>query len=391
MVLPQGERATPLAFHYLEHLVWLNAIGPDKVGPDRDSNAATSAIAVDYWLSGEEKDLRSIFRRLAHVFRPLTLSRDVAGNEREILLREYEERVVGHPLVRAALAMDAFLYAGNRLALSPAGSPEAIRVLEFEQARLLHKATHQPGSAMVLVIGNVRKKQILQAMEEAGWPRGKGEGPAPAPPRFHLAEPVTKVFHFTDPHVQPRLIWRRVVQLPAPVDFDLLEAEGALLSAIFDTDLRGGLAGPLRYDAAIAESFAIAVRPIDERHVELVFDAVPETRVSTRRLRGTFERELARIAREGIPEATYRRVFRRFGYWPEWDDEQEVKRWLAAYSLDRVFALRRPLSREAIRKMRDRLSRRALNDLLRRLVHKGRTAVAHVEPSSEPESGENAR
>jgi len=379
LVFPQGDRATPLAFHYLEHLTWLNAVGKEQLNAGRHSNAWTKQIALGYWLSGGTGELADILRRLSGVFKPIDLPRGFAEDERRIMVREYEQRLFDNPGARAGLAMDAFLYAGNRDALSPLGTPAEIGSLSYDRARALHDTTHRPENARLVVIGDVTRAEVWQAMQKADWPEAQGKRAAQPQPPFKLAEPATTTLRYPDRHAAPRLVWRKVVTLPEPVQFDLLEAETALLRDILDTTLPGGLAGPLRFDATIARSFSIGIWPIDEDNIEISFAAYPDRGVTLAALRAAFEETFARIARDGIPEATYARVLKRFNdYWPDWEDADKTARWMANYTLHRVGALRKPLDRDEIKRLPGRLSREALNTLLFQLAGRGRTAVAFI-------------
>ena len=382
VVFPQGDGATPLAFHYLEHLAWLNAIGAEACPADRDTNAWTSSVAAAYWLTGSPEDLTEILARLAGLFKPLDLPRDFAEEERSILLREYEARSQDNPDAQASLAMDAFLYKENRLALSPLGTPQTIAALDYDATRALHGATHRPELARLVVIGDVSERQLRRAMRRAGWPETQGTRPGTAPPPFVLAAPEAAVFRYPEPDATPRLIWRRVVTLREPVPFDLLEAETAFLRDILDTNLPGGLAGPLRFDAAIARGFDIGLGPIDERHIEMSFVAEPDRDVSLAGLQAGFEAALNRISEVGIPEATYARVHERFDdYWPDWSDRDETADWMAGYVLDRVSALREPLAESALKELKPQLTRVAVNDLLGALTTgPARTAAAFIGP-----------
>ena len=46
------------------------------------------------------------------------------------------------------------------------------------------------------------------------------------------------------------------------------------------TNLPGGLAGPLRFDRFVAQSFALAITPPDDARIERVFAAEPDVGVT---------------------------------------------------------------------------------------------------------------
>lgn len=337
---------------------------------------------MGYRLSGEAKDLPELLYRLSRVFDPIDLPPDRARQERAVILREYERRVARSPGAMVMQAMDAFLYEGNAAAHSVMGTPDEIEALDPDRARALHAATHRPGNARLVVIGDVTRQHVRRALRDIGWPDPSEDGfAAIAPPPFELAEPDTRTFPRPDRNVAPRLIWRRVVALDVPVQFDLLEAQTALLRDILYTNLPGGLAGPLRFDARIARSFDLRIRPLDEDDIEIEFIAAPDRGVTLAALRAAFESALAEVSVTGIPETTYSRVFKRFrGFWPDWTDAEETEGWMARYVLDRVSALRVPLSKAELRQIGGALSIETANMLLRHLAGEGRTAVAFLGP-----------
>ncbi|WP_428545951.1 M16 family metallopeptidase [Profundibacter sp.] len=367
-----------LQMHYVEHLSWLNAVGSQDHPKDRDTNAWTTDLAVGYWLSGKPEDLPDLLRTLAGVFEPITLPDDFAGQEKTILRREYDLRLVDNINRQAATVMNAFLYQGNAIATSPLGTPEQIAALDYDAARALHDATHLPQNATLVVVGNITDGQVQEAVAAAGLAGKIGTETQITPPDFNLAPAETRVFTFDDPAAAPRMIWRKVVTLKQPVNFDLLETQTALLGDILDTNLPGGLAGPLRYDAFITRRFSVSVIALDERHIELRLSAAPDRGVSFARLQAAFETALA-ISEQNIPPATWERVRERFKtYWPDWNDKKEVGNWMADYVLNRVQNLRIPLGKAELRQLDVQLARDDLNELLLALAGPGRTAVAFI-------------
>jgi hypothetical protein len=279
--------------------------------------------------------------------------------------------------------MNTFLYQGNAIASSTLGTPTQIAALDYDQARALHDQTHRPENATLVVVGNVTANELQRAMEVAGLAGKLDHSVEIAPPPFVLTAPEIRIFTFPKPEAAPRMIWRKVVALDQPVDFDLLEAQTVLLRDILDTNLPGGLAGPLRFDAFITRSFDISVFPLDDRHIELQFSAAPDQNISFADLREAFEAALSTSA-QGIPSDTWQRVRDRFKtYWPDWNDEKAVATWMAEYVLDRVQALRRPLSEAALQGLDAQLAREDINKLLGALDGPGRTAIAFIGKDTE--------
>ena len=365
--------------HYVEHLAWLNSVANPGKGNARHSNAWTGEISVGYWLDGEPQDLDEMLETLSNIFAPIDLPRKFAEEERNIIQREYERSIAGNINARADEAMNEFLYRNNQIATSLIGTPNAIMAFEYDDARALHAATHWPGNTTLVAIGDVTERQVLRALRKLKLPEPRDDVAKIGLPQFELAAPTETVLQFPSPDATRRMIWRRVIELETPVQFDLLEAQTALLRDILDTSLPGGLAGPLRFDAFVARNLDIGVWPIDENSVEMRLTAIPDSDVTFSELRSEFEDTLNEIAVKGLPHTTFSRILDRFdGFWPDWDDKDETANWMADYAFDRISLLRDPLPKSELKLLAGELSLETTNDLLRRLSGEGRTAVVLI-------------
>lgn len=375
----------PLA-HYAEHLAWLSAFKGIPRGTNRHSNAWTNHYTVGYWLSGSEDELSEMLARLSRVFDPIVIPKDYADEERDIVLREYDFRITGNLNAQAEIKIDTFLYEGNTISASVIGTPQDINTFDYEEAKLLHAATHRPENTTIVVVGDVSERRVQRVLRKLNLPKQLGSERETSAPQFELAKSGQKTFQYKDDSAAPRMIWRRVVTLDDSTQFDLLEAHTALLSDILSTSLPGGLAGPLRYDAAIARGFDIHVWPLDEDNIEISIAAEPDQDISLQELRRKFEDTLASIGASGIPVGTYTRVLKRFeSYWPRWNDENETAEWMADYVLDRLSHRREPLSEREIKKLQNQISHEQINSLLRALTGSARTATAFIDSQEIPE------
>ncbi|MFC7369321.1 M16 family metallopeptidase [Vreelandella zhaodongensis] len=367
--------------HYVEHLAWLNTVGAKQRSANRHSNAWTNPYAVGYWLSGKPDELDDLLQTLSGLFEPLEVPAKFAAEEREIILREYEAHMVDKPDAQAAEAMSAFLYAGNNIASSVLGTPDDIRGFSYDDARALHAATHRPENATLVVTGGVTEREVSRALKTVDWPAKQSADAESQPPTFELAKPADTLLRYPEKEASARVILRHVAALPESIPFDLLEAHALLLADILNTNLAGGLAGPLRFDNAIARGFDVQAWPLDERHIELRFRAAPDRGVSLRAVQKAFRDTLAEISDTGIPDETYQRVLNRFeDFWPDWEDDDDAARWMADYTLERVAALRQPLPLSDVKRLEQQLSHQRINTLLNTIAGNGRTAVAFIGP-----------
>lgn len=364
--------------HYAEHLAWYSAIGEEARGPDRHSGAWTSHRAVFYSLSGKPEDLPQLTSTLARVFDPITLDTRFAKEEREIIQREYQAMFANDVTRRADEALTAVLHEGTLLAPSIIGTPAQINALDYDAARVWHRATHRPENAVFIFRGDVGRLQVWRALIGLRLERGHSD---PVTFRYQMGPEITHQVNFPDDTAAPRMIWRRVVALDAPMQIDLLEARLDHLRAMLDTNLPGGIAGPLRFDARIAQSFRIDLYPIDAQHIEMRFQASPDAGVSLPQLRSAFEDTLSTIATNGIPPQTSDRVMARMDqYWPDRADRDKSARWIADHTLRRVLDLQDPQSARALRALAPRITHDSLNALLASLSQPGRTAIAFITP-----------
>jgi predicted Zn-dependent peptidase len=375
LVLPRAAYPGPLA-HYVEHLSWLPNMGKDSRPFDRHTNAVTGPLTIVYWQSGDPKQLPDMLRKLATVFEPIAVPREFAEQERDIVLREYDLRMADNPDGKIGEDVNAFLYAGNPDAYSVIGKPAEIRAMTFDEAKAFHAATHRPELARLVMIGDISKKELRRAMKTAGFPALSGDRARITQPPFTLAGLESRNFAYPNHEIAPRIAWRKVVTLPAPVDYDLLVIQSRLLRNILETSLPGGLAGPLRHDNMIARAFSISITALDEDNVEIGFYGDPDTGVTFSQLQSAFETALASSAKS-IPDATYKRVRERFkDYWPDWNDREKVGDWMADYTQARVQNLRQPLPENRIRKLDAKLKKQDIERLLKALAGPGRLAVA---------------
>lgn len=364
--------------HYTEHLVAMSALADDLNAADRHANAYTSEISVGYWVKGPKEDLPQILENLGGVFDPISLDIDFANEEVDIVRREYDLRSEGNLNYLAYVAMTPFLYKGNDVGGWSYSTPESIALLDYEQAVEYFEATHHQASAILLVLGDVSEKEVQKALDASGIKPLTGPVVDVGPSPFTLASPDTKNFIFNKETAEPRILFRKIVTLDKPVDFDFLQLQTSQLRAVLDTNLPGGIAGPLRYDNFIASSFWISVNPINEQNIELWFIANPDADVSFEQLQLAFEDAL-KSAGDGIPASTYERVQARSEqYWTDWEDKDDAIKWMSAYAKDRATSLRTPLSMDKLKKLSEQVSLEHINALLATLQKPGRQAVAYI-------------
>lgn len=369
--------------HYAEHLAWNNIAEGVVDNFSQHSNAWTSPFVIGYWLSGPKEKMADNVRILSNVFNPIEVTPNFASEEVGIVQREFDLRLAENVDAQAYEAMGQFLYQGNILATSLLGTREDIRTFTLEEARKYHAQTHRIDNAKLLVTGPVKRKAVHRAVKKAGMKQLlKKDENIFKPVLFELAALEQKKFTFDAKEAESHIVFRKIVKLSEEVDFELLDLQARFLSAVLDTNMPGGIAGPLRYDEFIARSFYIAVSALDEQHIELYFGATPDAGVSLIQLNQSFSNVLATLASEGMPQSTFDRILKRTAsYTVDWESKKDVGDWMSQQVLARLRVLREPLSAKKLKKLETQLSLSGVNALLKELQKPGREAVAFIENS----------
>lgn len=369
--------------HYTEHLVWNGISSAGKIKADQHSNAWTSNTTVGYWFSGSKSDFPIMLKQLSTVFAPISVTPVFAKQEANIVLRERDYRFADNVYAEANIQMNKFLYKGNPSATSVIGDAAAIRNLNLDEAKTFHSATHKQDNAVLLVIGDLSKRDVYAAIKEAEIAPLTRKTLPLVPARFSFAGVAIDKFYVNKVDVQPRMVWRKIIKLDSSVEYDTLDLNSRVVSHILGSNLPGGLAGPLRYQAFITSSFDVNVSAIDEQHAELRFSAAPDSGVSIQQLQTAFEVALKESIK-GISAATLDRVWKRKGaFEPDWNENKQVEGWRGNYVFRRVSMWREPLATADVQQLGADLTLESVNKLLKAFGSPGRLAVTFFTDNKE--------
>lgn len=369
MVGPEGQ------LHYVEHLSWLNAIGNNRLGTGGDSNAWTDKSSIGYWLSGPKDKLKENLGILSHVFDPISLPTDFALQERDIIQREYDYRIGNNHDAQIEEILDKMLYEGNGLARSPMGQKSEIAQFELSQALAIHNSTHNASNAILVVVGDITMAEVRMAL-----PSLKSAA-AITPPiqALVMASPTTQTTTFPDVPLSPKIIWRRIVEMPQPSQYSLLDQRCQLLKEVLLANLPGSLTKSLRYDNFFARSFDLSIQAIDDRHVELRFSGYPDKNIKLVDLQSAFEKTLSQSASNGIPQDTFDRVKARvIKDLPKTNQDSALSEWAKKKVIQYISAGHIPPALAEVKKLESDLTVSSIDSILRMIVGQGRTAVAFV-------------
>ena len=363
--------------HYVEHLAWQSALGASVGLLDRHSNASTTSMTTDYFLQGPASDLNSMFDTLTKVLAPLTVDQKFAEDERNIILREYDYRRRDRPLAAIEEALKRSLLGSDPRARSVLGAPNDITQFSFDEARTLHASTHCPANSVLVVGGPITAVEITTLLARPIDVRACKNAISPKP----LIMPLTDTMQIVsnEANAPPHLMWYKLVELDTPIEIEQLDVGLYALGSILNANLPGGLAGPLRDDADIADSFQLWLYPVDERHVEMGFFAKPRQGVTLAQVLEAFNKALGEITETGIPNTTFQRVRDRVkNGLPDWKDRIKVSDLMWRDVLDHAYLHRLPLMEEELKKLPDLLEQTKVNNLLKNLAGAGRIRFAFI-------------
>jgi len=293
--------------HYVEHLAWLNVFQSSGLDSDRHSNASTMVLSTSYFISTPRDKFQASLGYIGGVFAPITLDDAFMREERGIVQREYEYRVLGNPTHKIDQEISRLVYNGNRFSRSLIGTPQDITSFSIADAISLHKTTHTPANTVVVIYGNLRGINVEKVLAKVFPSVSDIERTAPQIPVDIYPNERVVLNRVANGIQQPELHYRKLVTLTEAMSIDVSKAQLSMLFEILDSSMQGGIAKPLRYDAFVAQSFSFNIWMLDKNHIELSFTAIPDQGISLDLLLQVFENAITTTA-EGIPEDTFIRA-----------------------------------------------------------------------------------
>lgn len=365
--------------HYVEHLAWLPQLGVAR-DTSRHSNAWTTNLATGYFISGPAADVPDNLVRLMSISAPFDLNQRFMEEERDIVMREYDQRVLENPYFELYSDLPAKLYDESAHARSTIGTPDSIQSFDLELASAYHARTHVLSNMILIVTGGITEDAVNDAL--SALPEGTLTPPQPIPP-LPVAPMALHETRSLDGIASDELHYLKLV----PIDVSMTDAELSvalgMLEDTLDSALPGGIAGPLRYDAFIAGRFQVDLFRHANTHIELRFSAVPDRDVSLGTLRDAFDAALFASAATGIPKETFDTVKKRqITDIETHDDPAQLSRQTLR---SQVINRRAPFG---YREVVDAIHATTLDDvnaLYRALIADGRTVTSFTTPKDESE------
>lgn len=381
LVFPYGERANPYELglaHYVEHLAWHN-VRHESANQGRHSNAWTSAASTGYWLTVDPSEVSDAVDRLMSTAKPLQISAQNALQERDIVTREYDLRVVENPFADLHTEMVEVLYGGSSYARPVIGTRESITKYTFEGAKQLHRDSHRLDEAKLLISGPIERASIEKLLE--GLPK-------------QAALEASSDLSITDPTLSPstdiqhasivgaperRIIGRSVVTVPNGLTALTLEALLETTNKMMLSTKPSGLSKSLLFDEFWARSLHFNVSQSGPKLLETYLTAVPEREVHLEDLKREVEKVLLN-ARTNVSEADFKSVKSRLMNDVDSDmrkPQTNMKRLRTATSSGTAYS-----SVKAYRKALNRLTFKNYIDFQMHLHQAPRTSMRMITPNN---------
>jgi predicted Zn-dependent peptidase len=383
--------------HYLEHLVhWHTEGGPKPGFSAHRANAYTSNRVTNYWRDTAVGEADRVFATLARVFETPVLPADFVVRERGVVAREYDLRHRENPFARFSERLGKTLYEDGPISRSVIGTPDSIATFTAEDAARAHERFYRPANASLVIAGNIARDQAI-ALVETHFARFPG-GAAPSRAwRSDIPDGIARIrIEHRDRHVRSTAVHlRKIVRLDAPADRARLVRATRLLNRLLASSLPGGLAGPLRFDQALADDHMIDLRVLTDSALEVSFWARPAAGIAPERAVATFEEALARLAATGLDPDSVRRVVERAckAIMRDRENIDQLSDNAAEWLLHDVAPVAAEADLEGVRSV----TKAGLDRLVHALAQPGRTVVgllrpeesrSYEHPSATPERGD---
>ncbi len=311
LIFKNGEVDNPYTeglMHYVEHLTWLSATQDSDFGDLGHSNAFTTLLSVAYFVAGTKDSFQSDLNQLLKVLEPFSLNQQFMEEERKIILREYDYSARENPHFSMDASLDKLLFQGSVRGRSILGAPRDIEEFSIRDATALHSATHRLQDAVLVVSGPINKTRLDTALADLSLPDISAKSQDTEFPILPKDIMNTEQDLSIDHLISPRIIFRKLVSAPFCPEPSICQIKLDLLISCLDSELPGGLAGPLRFDSFTARHFSLHAHYLDRTTIDVQFSAEPDSGISLLSLQQAFDTAWRHAIEHGIPEDSFQRI-----------------------------------------------------------------------------------
>ncbi len=301
--------------HFLEHLMFKGTEEHPEGEFSRviseiggQENAFTSSDYTGYFQRVAREHLGLMMGYEADRMANLRLTDEHVASELEVVLEERASRVDNEPGSQLSEAMDAALFVSSPYRLPVIGWEHEIRGLTRQDALEFYDRFYTPNNAVLVVAGNVTDEEVRALAEEHYGPVERRADPGD---RVRPREPEPRAMRdvsLASPRVDQESV-RRQWLVPSYTTAEPGEAEAFdVLSEI----LGGGATSRLYRGLVIGEGIATSASgwymgsALDDTRFSV--SASPRPGTSLEDLAGGFDRVIAELIEDGIPDNELERV-----------------------------------------------------------------------------------
>ncbi len=304
--------------HYVEHLMFWHADGlsAGEISHARDGNAWVNGILTHYYNRGEPEDVPAMFDFASRLLTAPTLQRSFMLDERNVIAREYDFRVAQNPLWSAITESRQQLYDNHPVARRVIGTPESIRAMSLDEVNAFYQQHYHAKNALLVVAGDIKQKQVQQLSNQyfpmSDAARAQSVKNAQTWRNERIDTPLDARLAFTS----------RFITGDTLVRVSLSEWEGTgdalddvytqlFVEAIFNSNLPGSIAKPLRLDEFIIAQYDISMYSLLKQQVEFMLVARADDNIPLDTVSQRFSAFLTDLSAQGMPLRTIERVRKR--------------------------------------------------------------------------------
>ncbi len=368
--------------HFGEHLALFQSIGDLRTSPIHHlSNGYTRSDMTTYVAAGRPEHLGKLLIQLAKVLRAPQQSQELIRRERNVVLREYDLRVVENVGRRLYERLGKVLYEGHPLGRLVLGTPQTIAQMTPEKARDFHRRFYTASNATLVVVGNAQRSDLVQLVEESfgAYPASK-RTPRMWRIKSHWPDAKLVISERDDVAKRPMVMVRELFDVGVFKRRELAVAL-PLLQSILGSARAGGLENDLVHDNYLVSGFGLNLRLITKDTAEAMFWAFPAANIEPRLVVDAYRSAIEQLVRAGIPEATVERVRKQAQRQAErLQTNEAAQAQRATYWISHDLA---PPDFAAENRQAANLSTAKLNRILASLQNARRTVVGYVSPKHE--------
>ncbi|MGD9914434.1 MAG: M16 family metallopeptidase [Rhizobiaceae bacterium] len=305
--------------HFFEHLMFKGTsnhpageFGRRVAEIGGNENAFTSYDYTAYFQTVAPEALKTMMEFESDRMRNLTLTDEVIGPERDVVLEERRSRIENNPQSLLGEEISATLYQNHPYRIPVIGWMHEMEQLNRTDATDFYERYYRPNNAILVVAGDVEEAQVRKLAEET---YGKLERGPELPPRTRPREPeqnTARTVTLRDPRISVPSFQRSWV-VPSYHTARDGEAEALdLLGEILGGGFRSRIYQALVVKSPLASSAGAGYSGTALDDTSFSIYGSPRGEASLDEVEKAIDAEIARLIKDGIPDKELEQAKKRY-------------------------------------------------------------------------------